>query len=188
MLETRQPRWSLPEAARSRRLLVRAPVILALLGGLLLPGVSAGDSKGDTEETRTAAEIKGQIENVYIILYTGNGRPGLQYLTEKKAAVPAPAETKALTISTKEAVSVIDHLAAHGMFAKSNPPLEGAHPPGWYLQVGPTKKGRCVWKLGDADQDIDELPLIRHMLKTLQGDNKGALKDWLKGNKQKPGK
>jgi hypothetical protein len=93
MPETRRHCWLMCGAARWNRILKQVPLILTLVGGLALPLGFAGDKKAVEAEERLAAEINGRVEKVYIILYTANGRQGLQYLTDKKAAALSPAET-----------------------------------------------------------------------------------------------
>jgi hypothetical protein len=115
-----------------------------------------------------------------IVLYVGDPPTrGVLFSTDKKFVEIRPKESS-FRMTKDEAVGIVQVLVETG-WGHSHPPFLGLQPPARYLGLhAQGADGGGFWKLGDVDDDVSSLLIIKHLLKTLDGDRKAALTKWLK--------
>jgi hypothetical protein len=145
---------------------------------------AADDKKEPSTKAQEAAKVlKGNLAKFALHLYGVGVKAdpsAVRLFTDKDLVIAG--EKGAFVIPEEQARAAIDGLVRAGQFDK--PPYEpgpGISSPGWYLMVtiGERRLARPSvlhwWRLGAADYDLSTDPVVRQLLKALEGDSKAAL-------------
>jgi hypothetical protein len=148
----------------------------------------AAESRGPNRQAEEAARWLQRNKDRFSLSLTGAAR-GLVLVTDRKT-VP-DSKQPVFLLTQEEAAGIVQTLVDTGLWGRADTLPDGPLF-GRYLWVGPNESGPAAawaWRLGDAEDDVSSLIIIRHLLDTLKGEREKALREWLAAGvkgKEKP--
>jgi hypothetical protein len=146
------------------------------------PGAAKKGQKGPKERSNRNDEEANRWlrENGDKVVLSVDGPESVLFSTDPRF-IAVRASQSAFLITQQEAAGVVQVLVETGLWGRPDGPQPCLRPPERTLGLhAQDAGGGRWWKLGEVDDDVSSLLIIRHLLNTFDGPRKEALSKWLR--------